>query len=400
MSLSQPLTRRILSRCLASSPSTSLTAAAPATCRPFHNSVPLEVRRKPRFRSIHADELGLTTPEAIDTFSKEKFPEYTAEEKEVLQQRYSPEQIAAIEAGEATINPHDLTMQGRLRHDPYRMPYIEDFSTIQPVIDRRPRTKAAPNPNAKFMDVEEFTEDLIEWAQKFFPEHAKDAKTLKDFVWDEYKEVPEAEWPEQAMKKAKREYDEYMSSNEASNEINLDTMGPKDLDVLDYLMNRSTMTDGGRGSNSALVPGLPKVIPGVAGLYKGNIDPEDEGLDDEGTYNDLKKETGLGLRAILRIKVNMVVMRYVSNQTRLGKIQSTHCMYIAGNQDGWLGLGSAKSTEPSVAMLKAKLNAIKNMQPIRRYENRTTYGNVEAKVSGTIVRLNSRPPGKFFSTSV
>jgi small subunit ribosomal protein S5 len=344
---------------------------------------------------VRADELGLTTPEAIDNFSKKAFPDFTPEEKEYLQQTYSPEQMASIEAGESTIDPQDLAVQGRLRNDPYRMPYIEDFSVIQPVIDRRPKTKPAPNPNAKFMDVEEFTEDLIEWAQKFFPEHGKEAKTLKDFVWEEYKDKPEAEWPEQAMKKAKKGYEEYMKKAEDEGVIDVEKMGPKDLDVLDYLMNRSTMTDQGRGSNSALVPGLPKEIPGVAGLYNRNVDPEDEGLDDEGNYTDLKKQTGMSLRNILQIKTKQLVTRYVSNQTRLGKIQSIHCMYIAGNQNGWLGVGSAKSTEPSIASLKAKLNAIKNMRPIARYENRTTYGNVESKVSGTIVRLNSRPPGMF-----
>lgn len=402
MSVSHPLARRVLSRCLASSSSSSsLTASAtvPSTCRPFHSSVPLEARRRPRFKSVRADELGLTTPEAVDNFSKEAFPDFTPEEKQHLETKYNTQQIASIELGESAIDPHDLAIQGRLRNDPYRLPYIEDFSVIRPVIDHRAKTKLWHNPRSRFMNLEEFTEDLIQWAKKFFPEHGKEAKTLKDFVWDEYKEQPEEAWPEQAMKKAKKGYEEYMKQAEEEGVIDLEKMGPKDLDVLDYLMNRHTLTDGrypDRGSNSALVPGLPKEIPGVAGLYNRNVDPEDEGLDDEGNYTDLKKQTGMSLRNIMQIKTKQVVTRYVSNQTRLGKIQSIHCMYIAGNQNGWLGVGSAKSTEPSIASLKAKLNAIKNMRPIPRYENRTTYGNVESKVSGTIVRLSSRPPGTCF----
>lgn len=336
--------------------------------------------------------MGLTSPEKIDQWSKENFPEYSPEEKEILRQRYTPEQVAALEAGEASINPHDLTIQGRLRIDQYRMPYIEDFSNIQPIIDRRPKTRPPPDPNAKFMTEEEFTEDLLEWAQKFFPEHGKGAKTLRDFVWEEYKDRPEEEWPAQARKKADKAYHEYLENS--GNEINLDTMTPSDVDVLDYISNRS-MLKGKTGSsgNSALAPALPNAVPGVAGLYKTVVDPADEGLDDEGQYKDIKKITNLSVREIMTIKTKLIVRRWVSNQTRLGKIGRTQLFYVAGNGDGWLGIGSAKSTEPSIAHLKAKMLAIKNMRPIPRYENRTTFGNVEAKISGTIVKLSARPPG-------
>ncbi|OIW27275.1 hypothetical protein CONLIGDRAFT_633616 [Coniochaeta ligniaria NRRL 30616] len=396
MSIPHPATRRLVLRCLASpqasASSRAVAAAAPSTCRSFHNTVPLSARRRPRFKSIRAEEMGLTTPEKIDKFAKDNFPEYSPEEKEILRQRYTPEQIAALEAGEASINPHDLTIQGRLRVDQYRMPYIEDFSTIQPIIDKRPKTKPPPDPNAKFMTEEEFTEDLLEWAQKFFPEHGKGAKTLRDFVWDEYKDRPEEEWPDQARKKADKAYHEYLENS--GNEINLETMTPDDVDVLDFVTNR-TMLKGKTGSsgNSALAPALPNAVPGVAGLYKTVVDPADEGLDDEGQYKGIKKITSLSVREILSIKTKLIVRRWVSNQTRLGKIGRTQLFYVAGNGDGWLGIGSAKSTEPSVAHLKAKMLAIKNMRPIPRYENRTTFGNVEAKISGTVVKLSARPPG-------
>ncbi|KAB5582473.1 ribosomal protein S5, C-terminal domain-containing protein [Coniochaeta sp. 2T2.1] len=398
MSIPHPVTRRLVLRCLAS-PSTSAPSriaaaatAAPSTCRSFHNSVPLAARRRPRFKSVRADEMGLTSPEKIDEFAKENFPEYSPEEKEILKQRYTPEQIAALEAGEASINPHDLTIQGRLRVDQYRMPYIEDFSTIQPIIDRRPKNKPPPDPNATFMTEEEFTEDLMEWARKYFPEHGKGAKTLKDFVWEEYKDVPEEEWPHQARKKADKAYLAYLENS--GNEINLETVTPSDVDVLDYMTKRSTLKGKtGSSGNSALAPALPNAVPGVAGLYKTVADPADEGLDDEGVYKDIKRITNLSVREVMSIKTKLIVRRHISNQTRLGKIGRMQFFYVAGNGDGWLGIGSAKSTEPSVAQLKAKMLAIKNMRPIPRYEDRTTFGNVEAKISGTVVKLSARPPG-------
>ena len=339
--------------------------------------------------------MGLTSPEKIDEWSKRAFPEYSPEEKEELRQRYTPEQMAALEAGEASINPRDLTVQGRLRIDQYRMPYIEDFSTIQPIIDRRPKTKPPPDPNAKFMTEEEFTEDLMEWARKFFPEHGQGAKTLRDFVWDEYKDKPEEEWPEQARKKADKAYHAYLESSGTEINVDPEILAPSDVDVLEYLTNRSVLKGKtGSSGNSALAPALMNAVPGVAGLYKTVVDPADEGLDDEGQYKDIKRLTNMSVREIMSLKFKLVVGRRVSNQTRLGKIGRMQVVYAVGNGNGWLGIGMAKAAEPSVAHLKAKTLAIKNMRPIPRYENRTTFGNVQAKVSGTIVKLSARPPGK------
>ncbi|GJD01675.1 37s ribosomal protein s5 [Colletotrichum higginsianum] len=95
---------------------------------------------------------------------------------------------------------------------------------------------------------------------------------------------------------------------------------------------------------------------------------------------------------ILSVLTKRVVLRSVSNQTRLGKIRSASVVVVAGNGDGRLGVGEAKSTDLHIATATATLLAIRNMKPIRRYENRTIFGNVEAKISGTVVKLASRPP--------
>lgn len=337
--------------------------------------------------------MGLRSQEDVDNFSKDKFPEYTTEEKDELRKSYSPEQMAALEAGEAAINPKDLTVQGRLRDDPYRLPYLDDFKNIQPIIDRRPKTKPAPDPNARFMDTEQFTADLIKWTEKFFPT-GMGSKTVKDFMPDDVKDLPEEEWHPRARAKAEKDLEAYLLSVDGELNIDLEKEGPNSVDVLDYMLERSSLTDKGRGSNTALAPALPNQVPGVAGLYKNAIDPEDEGLDDTGEYKDLKKHTGMTVKALKSFAVKTLVLRMVSNQTRLGKIRSASVMAIAGNKDGWLGLGTAKSTEISVAMQKARLAAVRDMQPIPRYEGRTIFGNVEAKVSGTVVRLSARPPGK------
>ncbi|AEO61663.1 hypothetical protein MYCTH_2312046 [Thermothelomyces thermophilus ATCC 42464] len=411
MSIARPAARRLVSGCLAAaaaSPSPGAACAAPATTtapchhgrlvlsNQFHSSPQLSARRRPRFASVRAADMGIMDDKQIDQFTKEKFPKYTPEEIEHLKTKYSPEQIAALEAGEAAIDPRDLTVQGRLRSDPYTLPYIDDFAETQPIVDKRARHKEAPDPHARFMNMDEFTEDLIRWADKFQTGDVTGTlKTLVDFVPDKYKKTPEGQWPGDVREEAHRAFQRYLEaevSRQAAKDPD-DTSGPTDADVLQYILERSAMTDGNRTTDTSLAHGLPGKVPGVAGLYKNAIDPEDKGLDDTGVYQDLKRRTGLSVAEILNLQSKRIVQRFVANQTRLGKVRKASVMFVVGNGNGWLGIGEAKSTEPTVAALKARLMAIRNMQPIRRYENRTIYGSVTSKVSGTVVKMEARPPG-------
>jgi small subunit ribosomal protein S5 len=343
--------------------------------------------------------MGLMDDKQIDKFTKDKFPKYSPEEIDLLRNRYSPAQIAALEAGEAAIDPRDLTVQGRLRDDPYKMPYIDDFAETQPIIDKRAKNKQAPDPHAHFMNLDEFAEDLALWADKFpTGEVTGTLKALEDFVPYEFKKTPEGQWPGEVRDEAHKAFKAYLEAEisrqpQPGVEEADEASGPTDADVLQYILERSGMTDGNRTTNSSLAPALPNKVPGVAGLYKNAIDPDDKGLDDIGVYQDLKRRTGMSVQEILKLRSKRLVVRYVANQTRLGKVQKSAVMFAVGNGDGWLGIGEAKSTEPTTAVLKARLLAIRNMRPIRRYENRTIYGSVTAKVSGTVVKMDARPPG-------
>ena len=64
------------------------------------------------------------------------------------------------------------------------------------------------------------------------------------------------------------------------------------------------------------------------------------------------------------------------------------------NQDGMVGIGEGKAAEDEDGRRQAMMNAIRNMKPIPRYEERTIYGEVEGKVGASIVKLSSRPPGE------
>ncbi|KAI0407118.1 37S ribosomal protein S5 [Xylaria palmicola] len=360
MSVARPA-RSLLSRGLAVTGTRAGVATAPAPrCHaPFHSSAPL-AKRKPRFKSIRAEEMGLVTPEKVDEFTKKTHPAYTPEELEVLRKRYTPEQMAALEAGEAAIDPKDLTIQGRLRRDPYQLPYLDDFSRVLPIVDKRPKTHPLPPEKVRFMSEEEHAADLEKMLEEIIP---------KDVNFEGMTE-------EQIMA-------------ELGNKVNVPVAEAK------LWEQRSTLAGYDEASNTALAPGLGKDLRGVAGTYNAPTDPIDHGMDNDGIYQDLKKKTGLNVQVLMQLSgsTKMLVTRWVSNQTRLGKIRSTWILALAGNRNGVIGVGEAKSVDPGVALKRARELAIQNMRPIPRYENRTIFGSVKVKIGATIVQLDPRPPG-------
>ncbi|KAJ0168139.1 37S ribosomal protein S5, mitochondrial [Colletotrichum tanaceti] len=410
--------RSILSRCV----SVSSTPAMP--CRLFHSSVSRSGRRRSRFNNITAEKMGLTTPDAIDSYAKRQFPEYTEEEKATLKQRYTPEQWEALEAAEAAIDPKDLVIQGRLRTDPYKQPYVEDFATIRPVIDAKPQKTLQPK-EVKWLPRREWVDNYIEKMADRVDTQLHDtmgrafARALRkvknsnpeklDFTEEELYELEEN--PELRRKflveqdpdvlGGKRPRGPKRTGIEDKSWMNLidkhffeeleQSLATAENPLQSSRLDSWKAIEGEHG-NSALSAELGKV-EGVKGLYKPPDDPEDDGLDPTGQYAKLKNVTGMKMTDILSVLTKRVVLRSVSNQTRLGKIRSASVVVVAGNGDGRLGVGEAKSTDMHIATATATLLAIRNMKPIRRYENRTIFGNVEAKISGTVVKLASRPPG-------
>ena len=252
----------------------------PTRRRQFHASSPSQARKR-AYPSVKASDL-----------EQAEYRAYTAREKQLLALKYTPEQMKVIEAGEQAISPKDMAQQGRIRTDPMRIKYLDDFATMRPVLDR-PLTEA----ERKGED-----DELVEGENRSTRKQPK-AKTKDDQV---------------------EETDPHMLR--------------------------------------------------------------------------LCQQTGMTKDQIRRIRVKNLVSHRVVNQTRMGKIQSLYYLTIAGNQDGMVGIGEGKAAEDEDGRRQAMMNAIRNMKPVPRYEERTIFGEVEGKVGAAVVRLSSRPPG-MFSTS-
>lgn len=425
MSVSRPV-RSLVGKCLTQNRSrTSILS-----CQQFHTSTPQE-KGRPRFRNITAEELDLTNTKDLNEYRKETFPPYSKKDLQILARKYTPEQIEAIQAGEATVNTDDIINQGRIRDDAFRPEYTEDYTTLDPRFDVKPKLDFQPR-EPEWLEENEWIDKYAEKITKITETRSSQQLTramaralrkvnassgvqMLDLTEDELKDLENnPEVLEKYLAKAdskdaeidpKAPPSSFLTRAQA---IKLDAAVDKEWKhelkkIKDHGMasevmpsNMQLMEDGPGGdirAYSAEAPELGKV-PGVEGLHKAAIDPADQGKDDSGQYKEIKRLTGMTLAEVQSLYRKVLVLRWVSNQTRLGKVRSTAAVAIAGNGNGRLGLGFAKSTEPSVASSTAELLAIRNMKPIRRYEDRTIYGNVKAKISGTVVELFSRPPGK------
>lgn len=108
----------------------------------------------------------------------------------------------------------------------------------------------------------------------------------------------------------------------------------------------------------------------------------------------LAKLTGLDQRFISNLYVRPIVMKRVSCQTSKGKIPNFYALTVVGDKNGMIGLGEGKSRDGMrTALIKAHWNAVKNLTPIPRYENRTIIGDIEYKFHAVKLFMKSAPSG-------
>ena len=293
--------------------------------------------------------------------ARETFKPYDEEDRALLSKKYTPAQIRAIEAGEQAIDPEDLQRRGVIRSDMGTLPYLDDLSHTRPMLDR-PQTYEGPiDPNSRLLTREEFSEAYADTMSALEAAEGELSDPHRGDFLRELKEVPSF----------------------------MGTHGPiPAYQTPDYR-----------------APGLPWNFdpdnPTSKAKKETEKDPEDDvdPRDPDGIYNRLIKQTGLTLDQILDYKIKILVKHRVVNQTRLGKVSSIYCLAVAGNGNGRLGIGEAKGQEIEETQTNARIAAIRSMQPIPRYEERTIFGEVDGKVSAVEVKLMARPPGMSSSVS-
>jgi small subunit ribosomal protein S5 len=327
----------------------------PPPLRPFHTTPrkPSDDKPKPNNKPLSTKNASSSNP---DEPSTDALKSYTASDLAALRAKYTPSQLAAIEAGEASIDPKDIVTQARFRTDNYALHYLDDLSIVDDVVDKPIRAPYENHdPNFRFKTDEELEEDL------------------ESFIVEKYN--PEGDGSD---------YEEFMANlrlgvGKESAELNPRSFLAPELPR--GILNEKFGT-----------PEFEEEQKQKSSKAKSTYKPQAE-EDEEPDELRLQQQTGMSKREISALRVKALVSHRVVNQTRLGKIQSQYVLTVAGNGNGLIGIGEGKSSEMVAAMQQARLKAIRNMQPILRYEKRTIFGDVEGKVGATELKLYNRPPG-------
>jgi small subunit ribosomal protein S5 len=309
-------------------------------------------RKKPKHASLKAADMAQS-----QAFHPRKFKsEYSEKDVAALEEKYSPAQIEAIKAAEADVPGKDIDKAAQ-RADPWSLNYFDDLSEIHPVVDKAiPAPWSNTDPNPRLKDTDELAADFAKY-------------------------VLDPKFPQSGTKE---EWKKGMDPITKFNQTNPLTVGQRETGI--------------KQPRSALAPELTSTKPKKP-AKKEKRDGEKRGSQrDEEEASPalvrLMQMTGYTRQQIAGLRVKSIISHRVVNQTRLGKIGKQYFLSIAGNGQGLIGIGEGKAEEPQEARLQSQYRAIRNMQPILRYEGRTIYGDVTGKVSATELELYARPPGK------
>ena len=124
---------------------------------------------------------------------------------------------------------------------------------------------------------------------------------------------------------------------------------------------------------------------------------EDEGKGSSATDSaevDVRKHLPLSRADRDKLFQFPLISRRVTRQTGKGKIHRTYHLIVVGNGDGLVGYGEGKDLDdPTKALDKAFVQAVRNMDYVERFEKRTIFGEMHTKMGSTQIILRPRPVG-------
>lgn len=283
--------------------------------------------------------------------------------EEDIKEHFTPEQAESIKQTQEHLHFGQDFRNGTVSNNrPWTMQYFQDLTEIDPVADKPIKAPWSNlDENSRLKTDEEFNEDIARFMQNMPEDENEASEAFKKFL--------------------------------AETRI---TVGKESAEF---------------DPRSATAPELPTmkredVMAGLNAWRDGTqiSDPPSEKTKSTTGSNDVKEQvspglvrlmhmTGLDAKQLSKIRVKSVISHRVVNQTRLGKIQKVYWLSIAGNGRGLLGIGEGKSEESTEGKIQSEYRAIRNMRPIKRYERRTIFGDVEGKCGATELQLYARPPG-------
>jgi small subunit ribosomal protein S5 len=100
--------------------------------------------------------------------------------------------------------------------------------------------------------------------------------------------------------------------------------------------------------------------------------------------------------AIPKVRVQYkfpLVQRRITQQTGKGKIHRQYVLMVVGDGKGLVGYGQGKDEDAPRAAQKAYAQAVRNMDWVERFEDRTIWSEMETKLGATQIIMRPRPLG-------
>ena len=129
----------------------------------------------------------------------------------------------------------------------------------------------------------------------------------------------------------------------------------------------------------------------TAELEEQGAEPQEASTDDEG-YSVLS-HLPLSRLEMSGLHYYPLFTRRITQQTGKGKIHRQYSLVVVGNGNGLVGYGEGKDEELPRATDKAYAEAVRNMDYVERFENRTVWTETQTKLGATRVILRPRPLG-------
>lgn len=118
-----------------------------------------------------------------------------------------------------------------------------------------------------------------------------------------------------------------------------------------------------------------------------NLPGEDDSIAHLSSVTDL---TPGEIRGLYRFP--LVVKRVVTMKSK-GKMPSMYSLVVVGNGKGLVGVGEGKDETANKAVSKAFNQAVRSMDYVERYDERTVWGTMENNFGSCKIQMRSRPPG-------
>jgi small subunit ribosomal protein S5 len=130
--------------------------------------------------------------------------------------------------------------------------------------------------------------------------------------------------------------------------------------------------------------------PSAASLILSGGDSEGNEID-SATY--LSTVTPLSVGEINDLHQYILGIKRVTQMTGKGKLSRMSSLVVTGNGRGLVGYGEGKDDNAGTASKKAFHQAVKRMDYVERYDDRTIPAEMKGKWGGTTVTLRPRPAG-------